>query len=144
MSWLFLLILALLGPWRGDAVREASYGARIVLPEERREFYRDGGRSMVGRVVHLHVERTVFARPPRRLPTSRKGEYLVFENRTVPLVVYSRNTSWVQVSRHLNDAGEFCLRGVLRIPDHDPRRRVHLVVEKIRRAPGTWSYHSDR
>ena len=76
-------------------------------------------------------------RKPVRKPSSR-GTMLIFENRSVPLVISVRNRYWQQVARHLDGAGTFSVRGILRIPEHDPRRRVHLFVQSIKRTPGTW------
>ena len=77
-------------------------------------------------------------RRPAQFDSRRGGKLLVFENRSVPLVIWSRSGNWLQARRHLDDAREFCLRGVLRIPDSDPRARVHLYVSSVKRAPGTW------
>ncbi len=116
---------------------------RIVDPEVRAAFYRTGGRLLLGKKVHLHVEAKVFRRDPEVRSTSRPGDLLVYPNRSVPLIVSTANRWWVQVRRHHNDAREFCIRGRLGVPSFDERRRVHLSVDSIKRAPGTWRYRKD-
>jgi hypothetical protein len=113
-------------------------GLRIVSPEDRRTFYRTGGREQVGQRVHLHVEAEILRAKPRTFRGSDGRDWLEFENRTVPLVVDPSSPHWVQVKRHLAGAGEFCLRGLVRVPEGDERRRAHFYVETVKRAPGTW------
>ena len=132
LTGIFTSLLAL----SGDAALART--TRIVQPEVRRAFYRTGGRLLVGRQVHLHVRSSVFRRVARSLPTRRSGELLVFDNRSVPLVVHSRDPYWRQASKVKEDAAEMCLKGKLEVPEWDPRRRVHLLVRRIKRAPGTW------
>jgi len=127
---------ALPGFVSGDDERLARK-TRIVLPEVKRAFYRSGGRHLAGRKVYLTVDSTVLRAEPEHRPSSR-GTLLVFENRSVPLVVPARNCYWRQVSRHLDGAGSFSIRGRLKVSRSDPRRRVHLYVESIKRTPGTW------
>jgi hypothetical protein len=112
---------------------------RVVQPEVRRAFYRSGGRYLIGKKIHLHLEGKYLRKQPGLvLPTRRSGELLVFENRSVPVMIHSKNAYWRQVSRHLDDAREFCLKGFLKVPDFDPKKRPHLQIERIKRAPGTW------
>ena len=133
MPWslVTLALLVALGPPPGNRTR-------LVRPAERQAFYRSGGRQLIGKKIHLHVEATILRRQPRRFDSVRGGDLLVFENRSVPLVIWSRSGNWLQARRHLHDAREFCLRGVLRVPASDPRSRVHLYVTSVKRAPGTW------
>ena len=143
MIWLCLLLSVCPSVTTGgdDSLARTS---RVVRPEVRRAFYRSGGRHLIGRKIHLHVEARVLRRKPELRPAPRNGgDYLVFRNRTVPVVIHSKNPFWRQVRRHLNDADEFCLRGTLRIPEEDLRRRAHLFVTRVKRAPGTWRYRSD-
>lgn len=135
MGWIFCC-LALLATLPGDD--DLARTTRIVQPEVRRAFYRSGGRYLLGKKVHLHVESSVLRKVPRSYPTRGKGMLLVFDNRSVPVVIFDRSPYWIQAARHLSDAGEMCLRGSLRVPDWDPRQRIHLMVTKIQRAPGTW------
>jgi len=132
-----LLLLLPAAPRRGDD--DLARSTRIIQPEVRRAFYRSGGRKLIGRKVHLHLEGDVLRRPPTVLPTNSKEVYLVFENRTVPVVIHSGSPYWRQASRHLDRTREWCIKGVLKVPEHDPRRRVHLVVTRLVRAPGGWS-----
>lgn len=138
-SLLILLGLTLLGEDLALLGDDLARTTRIVRPEVRQAFYRSGGRLLVGRKVHLHLEASVLRRTPTVLPTAGESVYLVFENRSVPVIIHSGSPYWRQVQRHLVRTKEFCLKGVLKIPEHDKRRRVHLVVTKIVRAPGGWS-----
>ncbi len=113
-------------------------GTRIVEPDDRRTFYRTGGRELVGRKIHLHVEAEVLRRKPRVFLASDGRDRLEFENRSVPIVIDPRSPHWVQVRRHLDQAREFCLHGVVRISKEDARGRAHLWVDTLQRAPGHW------
>jgi len=113
-------------------------GLRIVSPEDRRTFYRTGGREQVGHKIHLHVEGEILRKKPRAFRGLDGGDWLEFANRTVPIVIDAKSPHWTQVSRHLDGAREFCLHGLVRIPKEDERRRAHLYVDTIQRAPGTW------
>jgi len=124
-------------PDDGPSWRRLARKTRIVIPEVRAAFYRSGGRFLVGRKVYLQVEAAVVRREPSRKP-SPQGSVLIFENRSVPLVIPVRNRYWQQVSRHLDGARAFSVRGILRVPKADPRGRVHLYVQSIKRTPGTW------
>jgi len=115
-----------------------SPGNRIVSPEDRRTFYRTGGRELVGRRIHLHVEAEILRRKPRVFRGSDGRDWYEFENRTVPLVVDPRSPHWVQVRRHLDGAKEFCLHGVVRLRKDDERGRACLHVDTVKRAPGSW------
>jgi hypothetical protein len=117
---------------------DLARSTRVIQPEVRRAFYRSGGRYLLGKKVHLHVESSVLRKRPLVLQTRTEGELLAFENRSVPVVVFSLNPYWKQVQRHLTDAKEICLKGVLQIPPWDERRRIHLMATRIKRAPGTW------
>ena len=131
--WWIVGLLAL-APGDGDLARST----RIVQPQVRRAFYRSGGRLLIGHKVHLHVSSAVFRKQPRSLPTRRAGHLLVFENRSVPLVIHSRDPYWRQAERTHTEAAEMCLKGRLQVPTWDERGRVHLLVTRIKRAPGTW------
>ena len=113
-------------------------GRRIVSAEDRRTFYRTGARELVGQRVHLHVEASVLRKKPRIYRAKDGRDRFEFENRTVPIDLDPRSPYWVQVSRHLDGADEFCVRGVVRIPEEDERGRAHLFVETIKRAAGSW------
>jgi hypothetical protein len=132
------IALFVLGASGAAAEDVKSRTTRVVDPAVRLAFYRSGGRHLLGRKIHLHVESAVLLRDPRVVPSKHDGDFLVFENRTVPIVVETRNRYWKQVARHLEDAAEFCLRGTLHVPETDPHRRAHLFVKSIKRAPGTW------
>ena len=123
-------------PWAD--VDPLARKTRIVLPEVRRAFYRSGGKYLIGKKVYLRVEASVLRREARRVGRAGGGRYLIFENRTVPLVIRERGPYWRQVSRHLDGASWFSVRGRLRVPKHDPRGRVHLYVESVKRTPGHW------
>ena len=117
---------------------DGSTGTRIVSPEDRATFYRTGGKELVGHKIHLHVEAEILRKKPRVFQGADGRDWFEFKNRSVPLVVDPRSPHWVQVSRHLAGAKEFCLHGVVRISRADERRRAYLHVDTLQRAPGTW------
>ena len=127
-----LLAFAVLGAGDGGS------GLRIVSPEDRRTFYRTRGREVLGRKIHLHVEAEVLRKKPRVFRGNDGRDWYEFANRSVPLVVDPKSPHWLQASRHLKDAGEFCLHGVVRKPKDDERGLARLHVATIQRAPGTW------
>lgn len=133
-----LPLLGLLAAPARSAARGDDPGTRIVSPEDRRTFYRTGGKEAVGRKIHLHVEAEILRKKPRLFRGSDGRDWLEFANRTVPLVIDPRSPHWTQVSRHLDGAKEFCLHGVVRVPKSDERGRAHLFVETLQRAPGGW------
>jgi len=117
---------------------DAGGGLRIVSPEDRRTFYRTGGKEQLGQRIHLHVEAEILRKKPRVFRGLDGRDWFEFANRSVPIVVDPKSPHWTQVSRHLDGASEFCLHGVVRVPKEDERGRAHLYVERIQRAPGTW------
>ncbi|MBM4016357.1 MAG: hypothetical protein FJ293_15515 [Planctomycetes bacterium] len=111
---------------------------RVVTPDERRAFYRGGGKEQLGRTVHLHVESEVLRKEPYAFTDRAGAEWVRFENRDVPLLIPAKSPYWLQVRRHRAGAKEFCLRGVVRLLPGDERQRASVQVTKIVRAPGGW------
>lgn len=112
--------------------------ARVVSPEERRAFYRTGGKEFVGRTVHLHVEAEIVRKEPSEFTDRAGGEWVRFENRDVPLLIPARSPYWLQVKRHREGAKEFCVHGRVRLLPGDERERAGIEVTKLVRAPGSW------
>lgn len=116
----------------------AGSEARVVTPEERRAFYRTGGKELLDRPVHLHVEMEVI-RGARRDYTDQAGtKWIRFENRGVPLLIRARSPYWLQLQRHLAGAEELCIHGRVRLVPGDERQRACVEVKKLVRAPGSW------
>lgn len=111
---------------------------RVVTPEERRDFYRTGGKEALDRPIHLHVEAEVLRRAPVAFLDRSGNRWLRFENRSVPLAIPAKAPSWLQARRHLDGAREFCLHGTVRLIRGDERERAGIEVTRIVRAPGSW------
>jgi hypothetical protein len=111
---------------------------RVVSSEERRTFYRSGGKEQLGRTVHLHVEGEVLRREPHEFTDRAGADWVRFENRDVPLLIPAKSPYWLQVRRHRSGAQEFCLHGRVRLLPGDERQRAAIEVTKIVRAPGGW------
>lgn len=121
---------------RKDDPEDLARRTRIVPPEVRRAFYRSGGRRLVGQRVYLHLEASVLRRPPKVVAAPGRTPVLVFENRSVPVVVLSESPYWKKVHDQLEFSAWYAVRGRLRIPEDDPRQRVHLFVESLKPLPG--------
>ncbi len=111
---------------------------RILHPEEQRDFYRGGGRDLIGEEIQLKIDSKVLRKTPLEVRAKAGGRLLIFENRSVPIVIPDRLAYWRQASRHLHDASAFLLKGRLFVRREDKKQRVHLYVTRIKRAHGAW------
>lgn len=132
--------LALLLPFGSFAPPPTTGGSevRVVSPEERRHFYRTGGKELLGRPLHLHVDAEVFRKAPHEFTDRSGSSWVRFEDHGLPLTLPARSPYWLQVRRHLDGAREFCLHGRVRMVAGDERQRAGVEVTKIVRAPGSW------
>jgi hypothetical protein len=139
------LLLAVASSWTSAAAAASRVAvlalgseARVVTPEERRDFYRTAGKELLDRPLHLHVEMEVL-RGARRDYTDQAGtKWIRFENRGVPLLIRARSPYWLQLQRHLDGAEELCLHGRVRLVPGDERQRACVEVTKLVRGPGSW------
>lgn len=112
-------------------------GPRVVEPADRRAFYRDGWRRLLGRRIHLHVEAEVLRRTPEKLAGADRRPRWRFANRTVALVVDPGAPEWRKAMEDRDDTCEFCLHGVVRLAPAGARALAQLDVDSIERAPGS-------
>ncbi len=126
----FALLVPLAPGERGEA--------RVVSPEERRHFYRTGGKELLGRPIHLHVDAEVLRKAPHEFTDRAGSRWVRFEDHGIPLTLPARSPHWLQVRRHLDGAREFCLHGRVRMVAGDERQRAGVEVTRIVRAPGSW------
>lgn len=112
-------------------------GPRVVDPDDRRAFYRDGWRTLLGRRIHLHVEASVLRRAPEKFAGSDRRPRWRFANRSVALVVDPGSPEWRKAMEDREDTAEFCLHGVVRLAPPGARALAQLDVESIKRAPGS-------
>ena len=126
----------------GDAKSKRSSGEpgpRVVEPSDRRNFYRGGWRTLIGRRIHLHVEAEVVRHAPEN--ESKKGSksprLLRFNNRSVALLIDSGSPEWRKAQQDLNDTAEYCVHGIVRLAPTGARAPAQLEVDSIKRAPGS-------
>lgn len=112
-------------------------GPRVVEPADRRAFYRDGWRALLGRRIHLHVEAEVLRRAPEKFTGADRRPRWRFANRSVALVVDPGAPEWRKAMEDRDDTSEFCLHGVVRLAPPGARALAQLEVDSVKRAPGS-------
>jgi hypothetical protein len=112
-------------------------GPRVVEPADRRAFYRDGWRRLLGQRVHLHVEAEVLRRAPVQFVGADRRPRWRFKNRSVDLVVDPGAPEWRKAMEDRDDTCEFCLHGIVRLAPAGTRGLAQLDVDSVKRAPGS-------
>jgi hypothetical protein len=112
-------------------------GPRVVEPADRRAFYRDGWRALLGRRIHLHLEAEVLRHAPEKFLAADRTARLRFANRSVAIVVDPGTPEWRKAMEDRDDASEFCLHGTVRLAPAGTRGLAQLDVVSIKRAPGS-------
>jgi hypothetical protein len=121
----------------GNKPSACEPGPRVVEPADRRAFYRDGWRALLGRRVHLHVEAEVLRRVPEKFAGADRRTRWRFANRSVALVVDPGSPEWRKAMEDREDASEFCLHGIVRLAPAGTRALAQLDVDSVKRAPGS-------
>lgn len=122
----------------GDGRRSSGeLGPRVVEADDRRRFYRDDWRHLVGQRIHLHVEAEVLRHQPEEIAGRDRRPRLRFANRTVALVIDPATPEWRRSARDLTDVAEFCLHGTVRFAPAGARAPAQLDVDDIAPAPGS-------
>jgi hypothetical protein len=143
LTALFVPALFLLAPLFGGGSSSkkkpssSEPGPRVVEAADRRSFYRDGWRSLLGQRIHLHVEAEVLRRAPEKFAGADRRPRLRFANRTVAIVVDPGTPEWRKAMQDRDDTGEFCLHGTVRLAPAGTRGLAQLDVATIKRAPGS-------
>jgi hypothetical protein len=112
-------------------------GPRVVEPADRRAFYRDGWRKLLGQRIHLHLEAEVLRRVPEKFVGADRRPRWRFANRSVAIVVDPGAPEWRKAMEDRDDTSEFCLHGIVRLAPAGTRGLAQLDVESIKRAPGS-------
>ena len=112
---------------------------RITMRKRLDAFYREGGRSYLGKKVHLLVLASVFRRAPTNVTLPDGRVWFVFSNRTVPVLVSPKNLYFLRLRRKLEQA-ERTHRSIRTVslfarvirPSWDLKGRCHLLLYKVK------------
>jgi hypothetical protein len=117
-----------------DARADVSYRS-LTTKEKADAFYAEGGRRYRNRRVHLHVPASKLLGKGERVLRQRGGAVLLFDHRTVPLVVNPQSVYFRKMRQRARPGGNVCVKGCV-LPD--PRGgsgRLALWVNTLKRAP---------
>jgi len=113
-----------------DAAQASSRS--ILSKKELKEFYATGGKNHAGKKVHIHLSASLLKKKGKtvRLPGGRIA--LVFENKSVPVLINPRNIYYKRLKRKKDVKGLLCIKGYVYRPDWDLKGRCFLRVEAIK------------
>ncbi|MBI4880140.1 MAG: hypothetical protein HY812_10855 [Planctomycetes bacterium] len=129
------LLLALLALHSAPAAAGVSYRS-VTSEKDAAAFYRSGGRSFLNQRVHLHVPASCFHKKPARIVQSKGGgQYHVFENRSVPLIVSPRNVYFRKILQRSGKGDTVCVKGIVRNEPLSGKGRFAVFVTTLKKAP---------
>jgi len=126
-----ILLLALAAPAHG----EVSYRS-LTRPKDEAAFYKCGGRSHRGKRVHLHVPAgRLRGKPKRIVHGARGGRLLLFENRSVPLVVSPGNVYFRKILQRTGPGDRICVKGTVQTEPLGGKGRHAIFIHTLKTAP---------
>ncbi|MFG0319346.1 MAG: hypothetical protein ACF8XB_18900, partial [Planctomycetota bacterium JB042] len=112
MPWSRLILLAAVAAFAPTADADVSYRS-LTSKEKERAFYAEGGRRWKHRRVHLHVPAARLLAKAEKVKRRRGGTVLVFDNRTVPLVVNPKSVYFRKMLQRARRGGHVCVKGTV-------------------------------
>jgi len=132
--WIVLLILGLMLGVPAET-QELGY-RRVTMKDRLKEFYRTGGRSHLGKKVHILIPASVFRKEPKKVRRPGGTILHVFSNRSVPLIVSMKNIYFKRLKRKMAKKGKriqtVSVFGKVFQPTWDMKGRCHLQVHKMK------------
>ncbi len=129
-TWPAILILLVL-----SGTSETSY-RRITTKDKIKKFYAEGGKNHLGKRVHIHIESSVLKKKAKRTRIPGGRIVLIFENRSVPIMINPRNLYYKTLKRKKKVTGLLCIKAAVIRPDWDLKGRCFLYVHKIKNHGG--------
>jgi len=120
------LLLAAAGPAAGTS------GRSILSKKKLEEFFATGGRAYEGRKVHIHLSASLLKKKGKTVRLSGGRIALVFENKSVPVLINPRNIYFRRLKRKKDVTGLLCIKGHVYRPDWDLKGRCFLWVDVIK------------
>lgn len=116
------------------APADVSY--RSLTAEKKEEaFYADGGRRWTNRRVHVHVPAAKLLAKGERVKLPRGGVVLLFEHRTVPVVVNPKSVYFRKMLQRAKRGGDVCVKGTVLADPRGGSGRRALWAHTLKRAP---------
>jgi hypothetical protein len=136
LRWLLCpcLVLLLACP---ASPQELGY-RRITMKDRLKKFYRAGGRTHLGKKIHIYIDAKVFRKKPEVLIRPKGRVWHVFENRSVPVLVSPRNLYYKRFQRKMSlkkkkqKTKTVSVLGKVIQPSWDLKGRCYILVHQMK------------
>jgi hypothetical protein len=127
LTSMLVLVILPAGP-----LEAGTTGRSILSKKKLEEFYAAGGRNHAGKKVHIHLSASLLKKKGKTLRLPGGKIALVFENRSVPVLVNPRNVYFKRLKRKKDVTGLLCIKGRVIRPAWDLKGRCFLWVDVIK------------